>query len=380
MIRASARGALIVAAVCVVAVESQTLPPAAMPVTEGAGLAQGWALLAEGKLEEAARTARDIQTRAPRNISAFALTVEVEIARAGGLAALTVYEAWLGQRQLEEPGVLRRVARAFLYEWGRQEQDAGARSEALLALAQDGETLAHDVLASAGEKSEAALVALARLGDRSAVNRISAQLTSEPGLKLREIRMLADSRSRDAVPALLETLNDPRPENRAAAADALGKIGDRVALDPLRKLLEDRHGAVCISAAGALYAMGDPAGAPVLLQLAASEHASVRRSAAALLAPQPDETWKTLVRGLASDPDPSIRLDAARMLAVHEPGLARSILDALLTDPNYAIREEASLALAESGASDFQTLRRLLRAGGGRAKVRAAARILSIAR
>jgi thioredoxin-like negative regulator of GroEL len=356
--------------------QATTLPPAAIPTVEAAALAQYWTLIAQGRYEDAAKTVGSVLSRYPRNMAVLSLVVETTIARAGATGALDVYESWLGRRTMEEPGVLRRIARAFLYEWGRQTGNAATRTEALVALANDGDADAQAVLA-AGVGTD---VALATLGNAAAVHRLSTRLKSAEGLKLREIQLLAETGSREAVAPLAGVLTNPRPENRAAAAEALGKLGSAEAVAPLKPLLQDPHGAVRIAAAGALFRLGDPSGATLLEELAASEHAGVRRSAAILMASRPDGAWKALVRGLASDADPSIRLDAARLLAPHDPELARSILDSLATDSNLAIREEAELALADTSGSDFAVLRRVLRTGNGKAKVRAADRVLALSR
>src|SRR5687768_985053 len=145
--------------------QPQVLPPAAVPRDEAAALAQGWVLLAEGKYDEAGRSAGSVSTRFPRSAAALALTIEVDIARGGATTALDSYEAWLGSRSLEEPAVLRRVARAYLYEWSRQTRDGVARDEALLALAEEGDVQARELLsAGAGGPS-----ASAKAGDARAV-------------------------------------------------------------------------------------------------------------------------------------------------------------------------------------------------------------------
>lgn len=355
--------------------QSPSLPPAAVPTEESAAMAQYWTLLAQGRYDDAARTVANVLSRYPKNISALSLVVEATIARGGAVRALDAYESWLGRRTLEEPGVLRRIARAYLYEWGRQTQEAGARTEALLALARDGDTAA--VAALGGKAGDA--TGLSKLGDAAAVDRLAARMKAASGVKIREIQRLADTGNPRAAAALVVVLGDQWPENRAEAAEALGKLGRPEDITALRPLLQDPHGVVRVAAAGALYRLGDTGGAQVLLDLASSEHASMRLTAATLLASQPDENWKSLVRALASDPDPSIRLDAARLIAPHAPELARSILDSLSRDSNLAIREEADLALADTG-SDFAVLRRVLRTGNGRAKVRAADRVLALTR
>jgi len=353
----------------------RTLPPAAIPMVEAAAMAQYWTLIAQGRFDEAARTVGSVPGRYPRSVAALSVAIEVEIATAGASGALKAYEAWLGGRTTEEPGVLRRVARAFLYEWARQTSDASVRSEALIALARDGDAEAQAVIAAGASD-----LAQAKLGNTAALDRLSTRLKSAQGLKLREIQALAETASARAVAPLVGVLTDAQPENRAAAAEALGRIGSAEAVEPLRPLLQDPHGVVRISAAGALFRLGDPSGASLLEELAASEHATERRSAAMLMAGHPDEAWKALVRGLASDPDPSIQLEAAQLMAPHDPQFARTIFERLSNDSNLAIREAAGLAIAGAPGATLTDLRRILRNGGGRLNVRAADRVLALTR
>jgi hypothetical protein len=353
-----------------------TLPPAAIPSPEAAALAQGWVLLAEGKFDEAWRMARNIPAGAARTPAALALIVETDIAHRGATTALDSYEAWLGGRAFEEPSALRRIARAFLYEWARQTRDTSARNDALVALAEEGEPDALALISGGG----AGVHVRARLGDPEAVEAMIARVTGGPGPKVAEIQMLAETGSQRAAPALTALLNDPLAENKAAAAAALGKLRYQDAAPALRQLLQDPRGSVRVAAAGALFEMGDASGAPVLDELAASEHASIRRSAALLMASQPTEAWQALVRGLAADEDAAIRLEAARLISPHDPDFARSILDQLSRDSNPAIQEQVALAFAELPISTLAELRVLLRRGGGPVKVRAADRIFDLTR
>lgn len=356
--------------------QPRILPPAAIPTEEAAALAQGWVLLAEGKYGEAAGVARSVTGRFPRSVGALALLIEAEIAGGGATTALTSYEGWLGGRSNEEPAALRRVARAFLYEWSRQTRESATRAQALLALAEDGDEAARGLIAS----GDAGVEVSARLGHEQAVDTFLRRLAEAPGSKVNEIQLLAETGSPRAAPPLVKLLDDPLPANRAAAAAALGKLEHRESMPALRRLLKAPENTVRVAAAGALYQMGDTTGAPVLDELASSEHSTIRRSAALLMASHPTEAWKGLVRGLAADPDAAIRLDAARLIAPHDPEFARSLLDKLANDSNLAIREQAALALAESPTSGFPELRLLLRTGAGAVKVRAAARILDLTR
>lgn len=352
-------------------------PSAAAPREEAAAMGQYWVLLAQGRHDEAAASVAEVLRRYPKNISALAIVVEATIARGGAGKALDVYEGWLGRRTLEEPGVLRRIARAYLYELAG---DAAVRAEALQALARDGEQVAAPVPEAATTGSRAGGSRPPAKADAATVDRLVADMNAATGVKMREIRKLADTGSPRAAHALLTLLRDQWPENRALAADALGRLGTAEHIAALRPLLKDPHGVVRVSAAGALYRLGDSGGVQILLTLAASEQPMDRLTAARLLAPQPDENWINLVRGLTSDSDPSIRLQAARLIAPHDPPLARNVLSALAGDANATIRTEAAATLAEAPDDDLATLRRVMRSGTGLAKIRAADRVLALTR
>jgi hypothetical protein len=357
------------------------MPPSAIRADDAAALATGWTLVTQGKHDEAARLASQVLARNTRSLPALSLLIETDIARAGATTALGTYESWLGGRTLEEPGMLRRIAFATLYEFARQERDTLARAESLQALVAEGDPDAVAVVtgpvAGISQTDERMLAAL---GNAEAIDRVTAQLKSTPGLKLRDIRVLGESRSPKAVAALIPILADPMPQNRAEAADALGKLGKADAIAPLKALLSDAHGQVRLTAAGALFRLGDVTGEPMLRELAAGDKAADRRTAALLLAPRPDEAWLSLVRSLASDPDPAVRLEAARLAATHDPAFAISIFNGLRADSNVAIREETELALAQSPVSGFAALRQFLRATNGLTRVRAAARLIVLTR
>ena len=381
LIKAGVAAALVLVATAATNAQVPAMPPSAIRADDAAALATGWTLVTQGKHVEAAQLAAQVLARNPRSMPAFSLLIETEIARAGATTALGTYESWLGARTLEEPGILRRIAFAMLYEFARQDRDSLARAESLNALVAEGDPDAVAVVTGpATGISQTDERILAALGNGEAIERVAAQLKSSPGLKLRDIRVLGDSRSPKAVAALIPVLADPMPQNRAEAAEALGKLGKADAIAPLKKLLNDEHGQVRLTVAGALFRLGDVTGEPMLRELAASDKAADRRTAALLLAPRPDDAWLALVRSLASDQDPTVRLEAARLVAPHDPAFAISIFDGLRADPNVAIREETELALAQSSVSGFAALRQFLRATSGLVKVRAAARLLVLTR
>lgn len=343
-------------------------------------LARGWAALAQDDLTIAGTLAAEALRASPSSAAALALVVEVELRRGGVRGALESYERWLGARKLDEAYVLRRIAEAHLREAARP-QNASVRLEALKALAADGDVAAVQLLADLAAKGGAAETRLlASLGDERGVKALVAQLQSWPSGKAPIVNALVESRSQLAVTPLVQLLGDMREEHRALAAEALGRLGARDAVDRLKPLLQDASLAVRIATAGALYRLEDYSGLPLLQQVLNSDHAAVRLGAAEAMANGQDQTWLGVARELVRDPDPAVRLGAARLLAPYERELAATTLAQLQQDGNLAIREEAGRVIAKHIAGDFATLRRLLRSADPMTAVRAADRVLELTR
>ncbi len=345
-------------------------------------LYNGWALLAAGEPEKAASSAQAVLAKYPRSIAAAALLIEAEIARGGGLAGLTAYETWLGTRKLEDGYLLRRAARAVL--WGDTTKPEVA-VDALQYLAADDDAEARAQLARrmmAGSIVETR--ALARLGDEGAVRQLVDQLEKNVGPKAFLIEALIESHSPLAIPPLTNVLADANhPEFVAAAAGGLGTLNAREAIPQLQRLYEDKSQlfSVRFFAAAGLYKMNDQTGVVFLQQQLASETPLIRAEAAKQLAAQPtDGTWQSVVRALAGDQDPVVRLKAGELLASQDLELARQTLEPLLTNDNGAVRELAGRAVASRTATDFGTLRRLLRSADPGTQVAAAGRILELTR
>jgi HEAT repeat protein len=351
--------------------------PGAAP-NEAAEIAGGWALLGQGNVAQAAKKAAEVLAAHPRSAGAVALAIEAELARGGAAAGLTLYERWLGQRTLEEPLLVRRVARTLLYEEAAQQHDPTARAEAIRALTEDGEQVSADDRGATRSGGAAARAAAATTGDELAVKALVEQLKVRPDV--RTMAALGNSGSKLAVAPLTAALNDSRSEVRAAAAEALGKINDPGSVAAIKPLLKDRNAFVRIQAAGALARMGDLSGLPMLEQLMADPSPEMRLSAVEALAGNPDANWTATVRDLTTVPNPEVQARAARLLGPHDPEAARRVLESLAADENPAIRELASQGLGEAATSDLTELRALMKNNVRQSRVRAAARVLALTR
>lgn len=382
---ATALSLVIVASVTEIRTQEPPQTPAAMPGAmspeESAAVSEGWTLLAQGKALQAAAQAVAILAKFPTSMPALVLAVEADVGSAGSAAALGRYEAWLGTRLLEEPSVLRTIARAMLKEIGDQPQNPRGQLAALKGLAEDGDAASIERLrkgSDAGGLGETKT--LASFGDSGAVQILIADLSTGASDKLGVMEALGTSGDRAAIEPLARQLQDPEPVLRGTAAEALGQLGDKDAASLLKPFLNDSSGFVRTRAAAALVRLGDDSGWALLSELASSEEASGRIVAAEALASRPDEKWLAMVRELTRATEPEIRLSAARLLASHDPDAARLVLDQLASDDNPAIREEAVRISATDVPANLPALRALLKNGDRLVRVAAASKLLTLTR
>jgi HEAT repeat protein len=360
-----------------------SIPPAALqaPVLDEVSLvAQGWLLLSQASAVPAAERAREALQRVPNHAGALTLLIEAEIVRGGTISGLLEYERWLGERKFEEPLVLRRLARSVLKDHSAA-RDPVVKTAALRALAEDGDAAALGELNKAMASGDtAATRALAESGNPAAVRSLIDKLNAGLADPLGAFEALSKSGSPLAIKAALAHLQDPKPEIRGAAVDALGRLHARDAIDPVRVLLNDGSGFVHGRAALALVRLGDNAGMAYVQELAAGPSAHGRLLAAEALSEHPDEAWVTLVRSLTSASEPEVRLGAARLIASRDPELAQSVVTVLQSSDNPAIRDLASEAAVSAAGRDLTRLRALLHSASLVEQVGASTEILRLTR
>jgi HEAT repeat protein len=346
-----------------------------MTPAEVSVIADGWMALRQGDLPRALSASAVALRDYPRSPAAITLSVEAAIASRGWRAGLDAYEQWLANRPVEEFYVLRRVARAVLYDALTTPLDVSLRLDVVNALVQDGET---NLLADV-PSTDANAAVRAAAGDDRAVAALVAGLGDGPRA-MASIEALGHSHSRAAVAPLEQVLHSPRAELRAAAATALGDLDARDAIPRLQALLQDEQLLPRMAAAGSLIRMGDTSANALVSQWFMSDVADVRLKAAQMTASSPDVNWMSQVQRLLTDPDPMIRIGASNLLSKHDPATAAWTLRQLANDRNLAIREEAVRVLPESIAGDFTELRRFLRAADPATRVHAALRIFTLTR
>ena len=160
-----------------------------------------------------------------------------------------------------------------------------------------------------------------------------------------------------SMEAALRDLRSDDPRVRAAAADALGDLGEEATPEvtaALVPVLGDARWEVRCQAALSLAALGhaiasDHAALPALLARLDDDHADVRQAAAIALGRMGHmAAWDRLLAGLKEGP-PDVRFQAAMSLAELDPPGAYEPLVAALNDKDAEVRAHVASALAVVG-------------------------------
>jgi HEAT repeat protein len=138
-------------------------------------------------------------------------------------------------------------------------QNEAKRLIAQLADATKRDRAAQDLIRMGGDAAPALIEALQTKDSNllPLVQQVLSQIPSATSI-LRVAEVLAISKDRGAVPALVEALQGEYFTVRARAALALGKIGDTRAIQPLLPALKDQEGEVRSAACLALGSFKDP--------------------------------------------------------------------------------------------------------------------------
>ncbi|MBM4319381.1 MAG: hypothetical protein FJ125_05315, partial [Deltaproteobacteria bacterium] len=210
----------------------------------------------------------------------------------------------------------------------------------------------------AGER-QAAAAGTKEAGERQAAAVLARGLeaTGEPLRRAAAAEALGRLGVASAAPLLARALADPAPQVRVAALDGLARLGGETALEALAAALADPF--VAASAARALARMGSD-GAARLSAALQHEAASVRRWAATGLGEAGEHAAGVPLLSLLDDPDTAVRAAAAAALGALGAGEAGAPLQRLLAAaPEGPVRAAAARALARLGATDAaEALRR----------------------
>lgn len=346
-------------------------------------LSRGWSALAEGRAEVAIRAASDVLARRPWDHHALALKIEA-LSGSDPLRALDTYEQWLGDRA-DDIGLLEPVPRAALQQIAAT-SDPDLRRAALKALADahvDGSETTGTSGAGAQQDQLAQDLEAARSGDAAAIERLQIAARSDQVRDKTELARALTGAGPVAVPLLMPLLQSRNGPDRAAAAQALGKLKAAEARSELQRLLQDQDPFVRSSAAVALARMNDPQGQTIVDQLLASPVPDLQLMAAEAWDGR-DGPWVSVVTPLLENQNGLIRVQAARLIAPVNPELARRTLQRALQDSNPVIRAEsarvASEVAGEASAAAVPQLRKSLRDRDATVRLYAATALLTLAR
>ncbi|HEU4684458.1 MAG TPA: HEAT repeat domain-containing protein [Nitrospira sp.] len=182
--------------------------------------------------------------------------------------------------------------------------------------------------------------------------KILVELTHDahPEMRRTAVESLGKIGNRIAIAEVVRLLGDESPSVRSAAATALGRLGGPTTTDSISALLhalEDQTEDVREAAAQALGEI-DPA--PDMLTEMAELFTALRpevRRAAVLALNRIDSTrWAAVLSKAASDPDEVVRQRAVAVLGeIESPDRVRLLRERLVEDPNPAVRAEAAYRL-----------------------------------
>ncbi|MDT8421143.1 MAG: HEAT repeat domain-containing protein [Desulfuromonadales bacterium] len=216
-------------------------------------------------------------------------------------------------------------------------------AQALLPLLQE-EGLREEVIAAFHDQDE-------RFFDQL----LTDEFCCEPRTRL-SLVYLAGELSRLAGRQLaIDSLADADPELRYAAVVALGKIGDESAVEPLCALLQDEHPQICDAAASALELLGAEHHEKVvglLESLMAATDAALRTRVVRVLGRVADRGLEPSLLMALKDPEPAVRCEAIRALGRNRSGLHGEGLKLALNDEVADVRRLAAEALGRTHERD----------------------------
>lgn len=191
--------------------------------------------------------------------------------------------------------------------------------------------------------------ALGKIGDTGAVEPLIHTLEEDKDEDVRKI--VADSLGEigdaRAVEPLIHTLNDRKKSVRESAAEALGKIGEP-AVESLINAMKDKSAHVRLGAVDALGKIGDTRAVETLISGLEDENEDIMWSAAEALGKIGEPAVEPLIQTLRND-DRDVRWSAAEVLG--EIGDARAVepLIHALKDKAAYVRMGAAWALGKIG-------------------------------
>ncbi|MEM3341976.1 MAG: HEAT repeat domain-containing protein [Thermoplasmata archaeon] len=167
------------------------------------------------------------------------------------------------------------------------------------------------------------------------------------GVKCAVIKILGELEAKDAVrPLMITPLVDSDENVRRVTAEALGKIGQREAVEPLLANLPHEEDSVKLAIVVALGRLKDPKAIDLLVK--ELDNPKIRRAAADSLAKIGQEAAEPLV-GVIKHPDPEVRMIVLDTLGTIRKESTIEPMIEMLGDTDLKVRNTAIQALAAFG-------------------------------
>ena len=158
-------------------------------------------------------------------------------------------------------------------------------------------------------------------------------------------------KAKEAVEPLIKALEDKDGSVRANAAFALGEIGDEKALEPLLKEIKDKNHLVRIKTVKALGLLGNTKAVEALIEAMEDKNAEVRASAALSLGEIGDEKALNALIEKAENKkeDKDVRVEAICALGMLKVDSAIPVLIKLMKDSEEDIRGWSADSIGKIG-------------------------------
>ena len=192
--------------------------------------------------------------------------------------------------------------------------------------------------------------ALGKIGDKTAVDALILALSDEDsGVRSNAAEALGEIGDKTTVDALILSLRDEDSTVRWSAAYALGEIGDKAAVDTLILALSDEKFLVQLFAADALGKIGGKTVVDVLILSLRDENSTVRSSAAFALGKIGGKAVVDALILSLRDKDSTVLSRAAGALGKIGDKTAVDALTLALRDKESSVRSSAANALGKIG-------------------------------
>jgi HEAT repeat protein len=249
------------------------------------------------------------------------------------------------QRSVSVPATVRRFVQSLR---GAGQAEQVAICAVLSALGSDAAIPdLRSLLDSPPAVATAAADALLHLGQSSDARVLDALRDGDGPRRLLLLPLVMGSAATEEV---VRCLGDDAPEVRAAACDALARIGDPGAVRVLFPLLADPNGRVVHAASSAIQSLGSADTEALALEAARSDHPGVRRAALRILGYFGYDAALPVFLDALGDADARVREVALAGLPYLDAPAALDALLATASAPDPRARAAAARALGQSSA------------------------------